>query len=118
MIVPKVKLRLNDYELTRLYLHVKDQTELFVNYPGQVSNETIVLAENYLKIETAHRSSKFKPCPPKGYPLNITLSIARILHEQFQQLQYDTVTQWLLTKLDHALVTINMEKRKPSKISN
>lgn len=117
MIVPKVKLRLTNSELRRLYVHVQMQTELFVKQPGNVTNETIVLAEYYFKIESAYRSSNFKPSPPKGYSLSLTLSIARILHKQLQQIPWDPVMQWLLAKIDKALVDLNMEEKKPSTIS-
>ena len=117
MIVPTVKLKLYRAELSTLHEYFKSQMEAFLTQPGNVNSETIVLAECYLKIETAYRSSQFKPCPPKGYSLSISLSIARILHERFQQIPLDIISQWLLAKIDKALVDLNMEPKKPSTIS-
>lgn len=112
MIVPKVKLKLHGVELERLHDYFKAQLQAFLMHKGNVNNETIVLAESYLKIESAYRSSQYKPCPPKGYSLSISLSIARILHSRFQQIPLDVVSQWLLNKLDQALVNMSMEERK------
>lgn len=117
MIVPTVELKLFRAELSRLHDYFKSQMEAFLTQPGNVNCETIVLAECYLKIESAYRSSQFKPCPPKGYSLSISLSIARIIHKRFQEIPLDIVSQWLLAKIDKALVDMSMEEKKPSTIS-